>query len=132
MRSVPYHNFRHVVDVTHCIFRFLRLADKSCQFSIWEQVSLLIAALGHDLDHPGKIGSSYKSLLHNLRSTYLYNSLCTLLQSKIRNRQTASHNMLAQSPLFLLTFLRGLNLNQYSSPYVSESIEFGKHTFQTE
>ena len=53
MHDVPYHNFRHVVDVTHSCYRFLRLTEGSCLFSVWEQVSLLVAALCHDLDHPG-------------------------------------------------------------------------------
>ena len=54
MRDVPYHNWRHVVDVTHCTYRFLRLLDGSCCFSLWEQLALLTAAMCHDMDHPGK------------------------------------------------------------------------------
>ena len=56
MRKVPYHNFRHVVDVTHCIYRFLKLADGCCAFSTLEQIALLVGAMGHDLDHPGVSG----------------------------------------------------------------------------
>ena len=54
MHDVPYHNFRHVVDVTHSCYCFLRLTEGNCLFSVWEQVSLLVAALCHDLEHPGK------------------------------------------------------------------------------
>ena len=55
MHDVSYHNFYHVVDVTHSCFRFLRLTDSSCLFSVWEQVALLVAAMCHDLDHPGAL-----------------------------------------------------------------------------
>ena len=54
MRNVPYHNWRHVVDVTHSTYRFLRLVDSSCCFSLLEQLALLTAAMCHDMDHPGK------------------------------------------------------------------------------
>jgi cAMP-specific phosphodiesterase 4 len=51
--QVPYHNFYHAVDVAQSIFVFLS------KYEIWnslrplECVSLFIAALCHDLEHPG-------------------------------------------------------------------------------
>lgn len=52
-RAVPYHNFFHVVDVTHAAFRFIRLAGGRARMSPAEKLALMVAALCHDMDHPG-------------------------------------------------------------------------------
>jgi hypothetical protein len=52
-RQVPYHNFFHCVDVTHATFRFIRLAGGRARMTPTEKLSLMIAALCHDMDHPG-------------------------------------------------------------------------------
>ncbi len=52
-RQVPYHNFFHCVDVTHATFRFIRLAGGRACMTPTEKLSLMIAALCHDMDHPG-------------------------------------------------------------------------------
>ena len=53
-RAVPYHNFFHVVDVTHAAFRFIRLAGGRARMSPAEKLALMVAALCHDMDHPGR------------------------------------------------------------------------------
>lgn len=47
----PYHNFQHCVDVTHATF--LMLAGIRAAVSDLECYALLLAALAHDLEHPG-------------------------------------------------------------------------------
>ncbi len=54
-RQVPYHNFFHCVDVTHATFRFIRLAGARARMTPTEKLSLMIAALCHDMDHPGAL-----------------------------------------------------------------------------
>ncbi len=53
-RQVPYHNFFHCVDVTHATFRFIKLVGSRARMTPTEKLSLMIAALCHDLDHPGE------------------------------------------------------------------------------
>ncbi len=55
-RDVPYHNFFHCVDVTHTTFRFIRLAGGRARMAPAEKLALMVAALCHDLDHPGAHG----------------------------------------------------------------------------
>ena len=52
-RAVPYHNFFHCVDVTHATFRFIRLAGGRARMAPAEKLALMVAALCHDMDHPG-------------------------------------------------------------------------------
>ncbi len=47
----PYHNFQHCVDVTHATF--LMLVGIRAAVSDLECYALLLAALAHDLEHPG-------------------------------------------------------------------------------
>jgi len=49
----PYHNFSHAVDVTHAVFQYMNLMRARVLFSMPEQFSMLVAALSHDVGHPG-------------------------------------------------------------------------------
>jgi 3'5'-cyclic nucleotide phosphodiesterase len=52
-RDVPYHNLYHCVDVTHTTFLLVdRLRAPACLTPI-ECYAVMIAALAHDMDHPG-------------------------------------------------------------------------------
>ncbi len=52
-RDVPYHNLYHCVDVTHSTFLLVdRLRAPACLTPI-ECFAVMIAALAHDMDHPG-------------------------------------------------------------------------------
>jgi cAMP-specific phosphodiesterase 4 len=52
-RDVPYHNFYHCADVTHTTFLLVdRLRAPACLTPI-ECYAVMIAALAHDMDHPG-------------------------------------------------------------------------------
>jgi len=51
--QVPYHNFYHAVDVAQSVFVFFSKYDIWNSLTPLECVSLFIAALCHDLEHPG-------------------------------------------------------------------------------
>lgn len=50
---MPYHNFWHCVDVTHTTFAMIQRISRKVQMTGLEKFALMIAALSHDLDHPG-------------------------------------------------------------------------------
>jgi len=50
---VPYHNWYHAVDVTHCVYRFLHLCGAEAYLSNLERYALLVSATCHDVGHPG-------------------------------------------------------------------------------
>ena len=50
----PYHNFHHVCDVAHMLFRYMELLNECCHFTQTEKFSMLVAAVCHDLEHPGQ------------------------------------------------------------------------------
>lgn len=53
----PYHNFNHGVHVLHGVYMYLRAglgdASHSTPVTSLEKFALLVAAIGHDVDHPG-------------------------------------------------------------------------------
>ncbi|XP_076367981.1 high affinity 3',5'-cyclic-AMP phosphodiesterase 7A-like [Tachypleus tridentatus] len=52
-RDNPYHNAVHAADVTQALHCFLQEKTISKQLTSLETMASLIAAVGHDLDHPG-------------------------------------------------------------------------------
>ena len=68
-----YHNFKHAVDVCHTSYRLMMTAELqtvatggSGSFSILEILSLLVAALGHDVGHPAVNNSFLVKSKHTL------------------------------------------------------------------
>ncbi len=53
MHEVPYHNFYHVADVTHTVYRMITLSESFTCMSRLEKYALMLAAASHDMDHPG-------------------------------------------------------------------------------
>eukprot|EP00474_Spongospora_subterranea_P003822 CRZ04280.1 hypothetical protein [Spongospora subterranea] len=49
----PFHNFSHGVDVLHSCHIILLRTDLDATMSAWQKLGLLLAAIGHDIDHPG-------------------------------------------------------------------------------
>eukprot|EP00160_Parvularia_atlantis_P013517 Unigene2892_Nuclearia_a/m.8917 Unigene2892_Nuclearia_a/g.8917 ORF Unigene2892_Nuclearia_a/g.8917 Unigene2892_Nuclearia_a/m.8917 type:complete len:432 (+) Unigene2892_Nuclearia_a:735-2030(+) len=49
----PYHNFRHAFDVAQGVFMFLHHDDMRSHLSPVETLALIIAAVCHDVAHPG-------------------------------------------------------------------------------
>lgn len=51
--SNPYHNSIHAADVTQCLGSFIALDDWNQQLTDLELLALLLAAIVHDIGHPG-------------------------------------------------------------------------------
>jgi len=69
-RSNPYHNFHHAFDVTQTVYSFLTRFQVGHSLLHHEILALLIAALCHDLDHPGFNNAFQINTMSNLAITY--------------------------------------------------------------
>lgn len=65
----PYHNFRHAVDVCQTTYVLLR-TKKMEHLSLLDRSAMLIAALCHDLSHPGLTNEYHKNALSELALIY--------------------------------------------------------------
>lgn len=68
--DVSYHGFAHVVDVTHTVYRFLALTETVLELRPYERLALMVAALAHDLGHPGVNNAFLVNTRHELATTY--------------------------------------------------------------
>ncbi|KAJ3444785.1 camp-specific 3'5'-cyclic phosphodiesterase isoform i [Anaeramoeba flamelloides] len=79
LTTIPYHNFSHAFEVFHSLSTFLYTSDQlKKDFTSEEQAALLIAALCHDLKHPG--GNNQKEIEKESDLALIYND-----QSVIEN-----------------------------------------------
>jgi hypothetical protein len=89
--TVPYHNWMHAFDVFQFCFLMLTFGGMSAWFNFQDAMSILIAAIAHDVGHPGtnnafhvKTGTSLairyndKSPLENMHASRTFE---TMLQS---------------------------------------------------
>ncbi|XP_053566897.1 cAMP and cAMP-inhibited cGMP 3',5'-cyclic phosphodiesterase 10A [Bombina bombina] len=67
-RRVPYHNWKHAVTVSHCMYVILQ--HNHDLFTDLERKGLLIACLCHDLDHRGYSNSYLQKFDHPLAALY--------------------------------------------------------------
>ena len=67
---VPFHSFAHAVDVLHGVSRVLRCISSGTFLSELEEFSLLVAALGHDIGHPGVNNGFLSEVGHELAMQY--------------------------------------------------------------
>jgi hypothetical protein len=65
-----YHCFMHGVDVTHCVFRYMTLAQAELLFSQVEQFAVLVASVSHDLGHIGLNNAFLIEVQHDLAIRY--------------------------------------------------------------
>ena len=49
----PYHNFRHAFDVAQMTYFILKVCEAGELLTMTEVLALVLAALCHDIDHPG-------------------------------------------------------------------------------
>jgi hypothetical protein len=99
-RSVPFHNFYHAWNVCQTLFFFLVSGGGNCLGPI-EKISLMIAALCHDCDHPG-LNNSFQakastrvSLLHKkstLENHHLLQCMHILEQPESNILENIKHN----------------------------------------
>ena len=92
-RANPYHNWQHAVDVTHTVYRFIVITELRTHITQVEKFALMIAALSHDLDHPGVSNAFLVNAKDTLATVYndnsvLENSHIACLYSIIHTRQT--------------------------------------------
>lgn len=92
--NVPFHNFGHAVDVVHALSRMLVNISAETYLSDWEQLALIVAALGHDLGHPGVNNGFLVEVSHELALQYndkspLENMHCAKLWMILVNPGTA-------------------------------------------
>eukprot|EP01041_Mallomonas_annulata_P009505 gene9505-19745_t len=66
----PYHNFLHAVDVCHGCYRILTITNLYQILPPLEILSLLIAALGHDIGHPAVNNAFLVATQHDIALKY--------------------------------------------------------------
>lgn len=86
----PFHNFAHALDVLHSSVRILRNMISEAFLSELEQYSILIAAIAHDLGHPGVNNGFLSEVSHDLAVQYndkspLENMHCAKLYTIVAN-----------------------------------------------
>lgn len=92
--KVPYHNWYHAVDVTHCIFRLLNLCSSELFLSHYERFALVVSAVCHDIGHPGLNNPFLVETSQELAIRYndhspLENMHCAKLFEIVRQPKTA-------------------------------------------
>ena len=95
LHSTLYHNSLHGADVTQttCLFLLNSNAEEVCQSLVMDVLGILIAALGHDLGHPGLTNIYHINASSELALTYndvscLENFHASSLFRTIRNPET--------------------------------------------
>jgi hypothetical protein len=68
--SVPFHNFRHAINVLHSLHVFLEAFEAKQFFDDLEIFAMLLAAVCHDLQHPGRDNNFLKVTGHPIAERY--------------------------------------------------------------
>jgi cAMP-specific phosphodiesterase 4 len=89
----PFHNFSHAVDVLHYTAKLMRSMNSEAFLTDLEQFALLIAAVGHDIGHPGVNNAFLAEVGHDLALQYndrapLENMHCSKLYSVMQVPET--------------------------------------------
>mmetsp|Transcript_97445 Transcript_97445/g.297755 ORF Transcript_97445/g.297755 Transcript_97445/m.297755 type:complete len:901 (-) Transcript_97445:299-3001(-) len=89
---VPFHSFAHAIDVLHGVSRLMTLINSETFLTELEQYVLLIAALAHDLGHPGVNNGFLSEVGHELALQYndrspLENMHCAKLYTLVGDPQ---------------------------------------------
>ncbi|KAM3832008.1 cGMP-specific 3',5'-cyclic phosphodiesterase isoform 3-T3 [Vipera latastei] len=71
-KNVTYHNWRHAFNTAQCMFAALKTGRIQNKLTDVEVLSLLIAALSHDLDHRGVNNSYIQRSEHPLAQLYCH------------------------------------------------------------
>lgn len=70
LKTCPYHNWFHAVDVSHCVYRQLRAWAAEAYLSSPERFALLVSAVAHDMGHPGLNNAFLAETSHELALRY--------------------------------------------------------------
>lgn len=87
---VPFHSFAHAVDVTHSTARLMNVISSESFLTDLDQFVLLVAAVAHDLGHPGVNNAFLSDIGHELALQYndrspLENMHCAKLYTIVAN-----------------------------------------------
>lgn len=66
----PFHNFRHAVDVIFAVGWFLKRCEAEMFFTEAQHFAIMVAALGHDVGHPGVNNQFLTETSHDLALKY--------------------------------------------------------------
>jgi hypothetical protein len=70
VKTCPYHNWFHAIDVTHCVYRLLHICATDAFLSGAERYALLVSAVCHDVGHPGYNNTFLVETSHELALRY--------------------------------------------------------------
>jgi len=70
VKTCPYHNWFHAIDVTHCVYRLLHICATEAFLSGAERYALLVSATAHDVGHPGFNNTFLVETSHELALRY--------------------------------------------------------------
>ena len=100
-RSNPYHNFTHALDVAHTTFRYIKLTKSRTKITKLERFAVMVAAIIHDVDHPGltnaflvrtrdPLATTYndQSVLENHHLSYFFNLIERKKEANIFDYET--------------------------------------------
>ncbi|XP_018329422.1 cAMP and cAMP-inhibited cGMP 3',5'-cyclic phosphodiesterase 10A-like isoform X2 [Agrilus planipennis] len=116
-RDVQYHNFEHAFNVTHCVYSVIKRNPD--RFKPIEKKGLIIAALFHDIDHPGYNNNFLHLTRHSLAKLYPESTLechhysnrsdlCRILHANEFQWDNVSHRILVKSVVMTYADLSGL------------------------
>ena len=74
-KRVPYHNFTHAFNIVHMCYILLRTTRLRTLLEDIDVLSLMIGALGHDIDHSGMNNMFYSKTNHPLSQGVNDNSI---------------------------------------------------------
>ncbi|KAJ3084719.1 hypothetical protein HDU99_006153 [Rhizoclosmatium hyalinum] len=74
--DLPFHNAAHATDVLHCIAHLAQLDTINCIIGESELLCIYLAAIIHDVDHPG-VNNNFLSTTYDVRAI-LYNDKSVL------------------------------------------------------
>jgi cAMP-specific phosphodiesterase 4 len=115
-----YHNFKHGFDVGHTVYRIVTVPNLHVALSHLEFFALLVAAIGHDVGHPG-VNNAYlvkaknelalthndRSPLENMHCAVIYNLLA---QEKYNIFSGLSESQWRESRKLILTVVLGTDM----------------------
>merc|ERR1719330_876853 len=70
IKTCPYHNWFHAIDVTHGVYRLMRVNAGEAYLSSTERYALLVSAICHDVGHPGLNNTFLIETSHELALRY--------------------------------------------------------------
>jgi hypothetical protein len=93
----PYHNFSHALDVTAGIYIYLLQMGAAERLRPHLQLALLLAAVGHDVGHPGTTNAHEAQVRSELHARYPTSTL-ERYHSSLMLQLLARHELLAPMP----------------------------------